>query len=96
MARHDNLDFQSFGTGNGRVEVVHLKPQKHAISVWLNVRVSDGAMLVLHFPPVQLQNQPAMRNQTFIFRAAVRALATQKMLIPATARFDITHADEGL
>jgi hypothetical protein len=53
-------------------------------------------MMVLHVPSVQLQNQSALRNQPFILGAAVCALTTKQALIPAAARFDITHANEWL
>ena len=96
MAWQDNLDFHFLCTGNVRVEVVDLKPQKHAVSVWLNILIPDGAVMVLHFPPVQLQNRPTMRDQPFILRATMRALTTEETLIPATARLDITNANEGL
>jgi hypothetical protein len=96
MAWQDNLDFHFLATGNGRIEVVDLKPQKHAVSVWLGIWVPDGAVMVLYLPPVQLQNRPAVRDQPFILSTAMRALTTQETLIPATARLDITHANERL
>ncbi len=96
IARQDNFDFHFSGTSNDRIEVVDFKPQKHAISVWLNTWVADGTMVMLHFPTVQLQNELAVRDQPFIFGATMRALPTEKMLIPATARFNITHANKGL
>jgi hypothetical protein len=45
---------------------------------------------------VQLEDQCATRNQSLIFRGAVRALATEEALVPSAASFDITHANEGL
>jgi hypothetical protein len=96
MTRHDNLDVHFLGAGNSGVEIVDLKPQEHAISVWLKVGIPDVAMMVLHVPSVQLQDQPTVRNQPFILGTAMCALTTKQTLIPATARFDITHANEWL
>ncbi len=96
MAGHDNLSVHFLGASSGRFEVLDLKPQEHAISIRLKIGISDGAMMVLHVPAVQLQNQSALRNQPFILGAAVCALTTQQALIPAAARFDITHANEWL
>jgi hypothetical protein len=96
MPRHHNFGLQFLGAGNGRVEVVELKPEENAVSVWFKIWVTDGTVVMLHFPFVQLQDQPTIRNQTLILRAAVRALAAQKTLIPATARLNVAHADERL
>src|SRR6267378_2450727 len=96
MARQNNLDFHFLGAGHGGIEVAGLKPEQHPISVWLELWVPDGAVMVLHLPPVQLQNQPATRYQPFIFSAAMRALTTQETLIPAAAGLDVAHANEGL
>ncbi len=96
MAWHDHLCLQVLSANNGRVEVVEFKPQEHAISVWLDVWISDTTMMMLHIPSVQLKNQPAMRNEPFILTAAMRALTAKETLIPATARLDIAHANERL
>jgi len=96
MAWQDNLGVHRLGARNGCVEVVDLKPQEHAVSVWLKTGIPDGAVMVLHIPSVQLQDQPSSRDQPFILTATVRALTTQQTLIPATARLNITHADQGL
>ena len=56
MAWHDDLSLQFLSARDGRVEVVDFKPQEHAISVWLDVWVSDTTMMMLHIPSVQLKN----------------------------------------
>jgi hypothetical protein len=81
---------------DGCIKVLDLKPQEHAISVWFKIGISNGAMMMLHLPSVQLQNQSALRNQSFILGTAMCALATKQLLIPTAARFDITHANEWL
>lgn len=52
MARQDKLHFHFIGTGNSRVKVVYLKPQKHAISVWLGIWVPYRAVMMFDLPPV--------------------------------------------
>jgi len=96
MAWHDDLSLQVLSACNGRVEVIEFKPQEHAISVWLDVWISDTAMMMLHILSVQLKNQPAVRNQPLILRAAMRTLTAKETLIPATARFNIAYANKGL
>ena len=96
MARFDDLSFHLFRTCNSGIEVVEFKPQEHAISVWLDVWISDTAMMMLHILSVQLKNQPAVRNQPLILRAAMRTLTAKETLIPATARFNIAYANKGL
>jgi len=96
MARHDDLSLQLLGTSNRSVEVIQLKPQQHAISVGLEIWISDGTVVMLHIPSVQLKNQPAVRDEPLILTAAMPALTAQETLIPATARFNIMHANQGL
>jgi hypothetical protein len=60
------------------------------------VWVADGTVVVLHIPTVQLKNQPAARNEPLILGAAVAALTAEETLIPATARLNVTHANERL
>ncbi len=96
MAWHDDLSLQVRRAGHGRIEVLEFKPQEHAVPVWLDVRISDATMMMLHLPSVQLQDQPAPRYQSLIILAAMRALTAEETLIPATARLDIAHANQGL
>jgi hypothetical protein len=96
MAWHDNIGAHFLGTSNGRVEVVDLKPQEHSVSVRLKIRIPDGAMMMLHFPFMQLKDQPAMGNEALILGAAVRTLTAKQMLKPATARLDVLYANEWL
>jgi hypothetical protein len=95
MARQNDLGVQVLSAGKGRVEVVEFKPEKHAISgrdVW----VADRTVMMLCIPVVQLEDQPAVGNESFVVRTAMVALTANEMLIPATAGFDIAHANEGL
>ena len=59
MARLDDLGVQARGAGDGRVEVVDLEPEEHAIAV-RERRITHRAVVVLDVPAVQLKNQPAM------------------------------------
>jgi hypothetical protein len=69
MPRQDDFDFHFLGPVHGRVKIVNLEPQKHAISVWLGIWVADGAVMVLHFPPVQLQDQSVTHDQSLLANA---------------------------
>jgi hypothetical protein len=60
MTWQDNLSVHFLRARNGGVEVVDFKPQQHAVSVWLEIWVADGAMMMRHIPSVQLHDQPAM------------------------------------
>jgi hypothetical protein len=88
MTGFDDLNFHLLGAGHGGIEVVEFEPEEHAIR--------RSAVMVLDVPLVQLEDQCATRNQSLIFRRAVRALATEEALVPSAASFDITHANEGL
>jgi hypothetical protein len=96
MPRLNDLDFHFFGAMNGRIEIIKLKPQKHAVSVRLEILIAYRTVMVFHIPLVQLQDESPIRNKPIVLRATVRALAAKQTLIPATARFDITHANQRL
>ena len=96
MAWRDDLGVQVLSAGNRRIEVVEFKPQQHAVSVWSDVGIADAAMMMLYIPSVQLENQPAVRNEPLILGPAMGALAAKEPLIPATARLDIGHANKWL
>ncbi len=90
VAWHDDLGLQ------GSVEVVKFKPQDHAVSVRPDGWIADATMVMFHVPSMQLKDQPAIRDQSLILRAAVRTLTAEETLIPATARFDVARAHERL
>ena len=96
MAWQDDLSLQVLSACHGRVEVVDFKPEEHAISVRLDVWISNRAMMMLDLPSVQLQNQPAVRNEPLIVRPAMRTLTAQEPLVPAAARLNVTRANERL
>jgi hypothetical protein len=52
--------------------------------------------MVFDLKAVQLEDQRAIRDQSLVFRAAVRALTAEEALIPPAARFDVGHGDQGL
>ena len=96
MAWDDNLSFQFRSPCEGRVEIIDFKPQEHAISVWLEARVADGAVMMSYVPVMQLKNEPSVQNKSLVLAAAMGALATKEMLIPPAAGFNITDANERL
>ena len=96
MAPHEDLRFQDVNPWEGCVEVMDLKPEQHAVSVWPERWIADTAMVMFHIPPVQLKDEPALPNQPLVLTPAMRTLAAQQSLIPATARLNIAHANKGL
>ena len=79
-----------------RVEVIHLEPEQHTISVGSVGAIADGAVMMLDFKAVQLQDELAILHQLLILPAAVNAATAQQALIPPAAGFDIRDADERL
>ena len=96
MPGKNHFDLHFLGAGHCRIEVVNLKPQKHSVSVGLEIRIADRTVMVPHVPPVQLKDQSIVQNKTLILGAAMRTSTTKQTLIPATARFDIVHANQRL
>ena len=92
----NHLDLHFFGAGYGRIEIVKLKPQEHAVSVRLEILIADRTVIVSHVPVVQLKDQSIVQNKTLILGAAMRTSTTKQTLIPATARFDIVHTNQRL
>ena len=96
MPPTNHFDLHFFGASHSRIEIVHFKPQKHAVSVRLEILIADWAVIVSHIPPVQLQDQSPIRNKPLVLGTAVRTLTTKETLIPAAACFDIKHANQRL
>jgi len=95
MARKDDLGPQLRSAGNRRVEVADLKPQEHSVSM-SELRIADGAVVMLDIPAMQLKNQPAIGQEPFIIRPAVVAPTAEQPLIPAAAGFNVLHTNERL
>jgi hypothetical protein len=62
MAGHNDLYPHISRALHDCVEIVHLEPQKDAISVRLVVTVADRPVIVVYFEAVQLQNQLPIRD----------------------------------
>jgi len=88
----NHLDLHFFGAGHGGIEIVDLKPQQDAVSM-RQTFVANWTMIVFRIPQVQLQDQLPVRKKTRIPVAAILTLAIKQTLIPATARFHITHTN---
>ena len=95
MSRKDDLRPQLRGACNRRVEVANFKPQEHSVSM-SELRIADGAVMMLEVPAMQLKNQPAIGHEPFIIRPAVVTPAAEQPLIPAAAGFNVIHANERL
>ena len=96
MAGQDDGGIQFRSACDGRVEVVEFKPQEHAVPVWPDGWIRDAAMMVLHVPAVELQNQLAIADEPLVFTSAVGTLAVEETLIPAAARLNVGDANEWL
>jgi len=59
MTRQDDLRMQFCGAGHRGIEIVRFKPEEHAVSR-RETGIADGAVVVLHIPPVQLQDQSSV------------------------------------
>ena len=59
MARQDDLRVEFRGAGNRRIDIVDFKPEEHAVSR-REIGIADGAVVVLHIPPVQLKDQSSL------------------------------------
>jgi hypothetical protein len=95
MPGMNHLDLHFFGTGHSCIEIVEFKPQQHAVSM-RQILVTDCTVIVSHVPAVQLQDQSPIRNKALVLWPAVCALTAEHTLIPATACFDVTHANQWL
>ena len=96
MARLDDLGLQFGDTGDRGIEVVDFKPQEHAVAIGRVIRITDRPVAVFDLKTVQLEDQRTIRDQSLIFRPAVRALTAEETLVPPAARFDIGHRNERL
>ena len=79
-----------------RVEVIHLEPEQHTISVGSVGAIAEGAVMMLDLKAVQLQDELAILHHLLILPAAVSSAAVQQALIPPAAGFNIRDADERL
>jgi hypothetical protein len=93
ITRHQHLRLHLFRPGG--VDIVDLEPEQHAVAIRPDIRIADGVVMMLDLPPVQLQDQVFARDQTLIFRAAVRAAAAEEILIPPAPRFNVTDGAGG-
>ena len=96
MAGQDELDAHFGGTLHYRVEVLHLEPEQHTIAVGSVGAIGDGAVMMLDFETVQLQDELAILHQLLILLAAVSPAAADQPLVPLAAGFDIGDTDERL
>lgn len=78
------------------VEVADVaEPQQNAVAD-CTVRVADQPVMVFDLAVVQLKHQDAIGEKPFVLRAAVVAVQTEQLLIPAAGRFDIADRDHCL
>jgi hypothetical protein len=96
VAGHHHLHSHRLSACHRGVEVVNLEPQQDTVSVGCGFRVTDGAMVVVHLPAMQLQDQPVTSDEPLIIGSPMRAPAAEELLIPSTARLHVPDTDERL
>jgi hypothetical protein len=96
MPGHHHFHAHFSSALDNSVKVIYFEPQQHAIAVRLVITVADPAVIVFYFEAVELENKLAVRDQSFIFAAAMIALATQQTLVPPAACFHICNGNKRL
>lgn len=96
MLWQHHFRFQLVCAAQRCIEIVRLEPQKKPVAIRPVVRVSDRTVVMLDFEAVQLKDQKAIQDEALVMRSSVRALAAEQLLVPAAARLDVDHGDEGL
>ena len=96
MPGKNHLDLHFLGAGHGRIEIVKSQTTAARRFRGPEILIADRTVIVPHVPAVQLKDQSIVQNKTVILGAAMRTSTTKQTLIPATARFDIVHANQRL
>jgi hypothetical protein len=97
VARHEDRGSELRDPRRGRIEVVDLEPQEHAVPVGPVLGIADRAVVVIDLEPVELEDERAIRrDQPLVVGAAVRAPASEETPAPAAARLDVTYGNQGL
>ncbi len=96
--------FEPACTGHGRVEVVDLEPEKHAIADGARC-IGHGSVVVIDLPCVQLQDQTVRAPlagvevripEPFVLGPSMAADAPEKALVPAAGGLNVAARDERL
>lgn len=96
MPGHHDLSFQLVNSFDALIEIVHFVPEQKPVSVWLAVRICDGAVVMLDLEGVKLENESSVRrDQAFVLAAAMIASTPEQLLVPAAAALHIGEAIRG-
>lgn len=95
MPRQDDLRPKLLSTGNGGLKIFNFKPEQDSIAM-RESGIPNRPVVMIYVPAMQLHEQLTVCNQLLVLVSAVTALASQKTLVPATARFNILNANKGL
>lgn len=96
MPGKDDLDAHSEGALDRLVEIINFKPEKDAVPIGTVVRIPDCPMIMLDLEAMKLQDEISIGNKALVIGAAVIAPATEQLLIPSAASFDVGYSDQGL
>jgi hypothetical protein len=82
---------------HGRVEVLHLEPQQHAVAQGPDIGLAQRTVVVLDFPTVQLEHESSVViDQAFVVRSAVVAPSSEQVLEPLARGLDVVDCEEWL
>jgi hypothetical protein len=96
MAGQNYLDIHIGGALHDRIKIFHLEPEHHPIAIGSVGAIANGTVMMLNVEAMQLQDEPAILHQLLILPATVNSPATQQVLIPAAAGFNICRTDKRL
>src|SRR5262245_42635510 len=92
VTRREDFSAHRLGPCDGGVDVVNLEPQQQAVARRHVAGITNGFVMMFHFPAMQLHYQLARMDEAFVVRPTVGALATEQALIPPAAGLDISNA----
>ena len=96
MRCQDDLGWQLRGPGHGGIEILDLKPQQHAVAIGTVIRITHRAVIMVHFPVMELHDQGLAIHEPLVLRTTVVALTAKQSLIPSTRCFDVRDGNERL
>lgn len=93
MPWKNHLRVQLDGTCHRGIKINNFEPQEDSIAVRPVIDITNWTVMVFNGERVQLQNNSLTRQQLFVHRTAVTAVASKQLLIPLTALLYIPHSD---
>src|SRR5437763_12746348 len=92
MSRYDTAAFIALTRSTPALMSSTWNQSRNRLPGGMSLGIPDGATMMLCFPAMKLKDEFVALFQSFIVRAAVRALTIEQPLIPTATRFDIADA----